>query len=269
MDRISVCIPASNEADGLAGMLPPLVELRERGEVIEVGVVDDASPDGTAALARELGASVHQRGDLLAVHGPPLGKGDAIWRGLSVLEGEIAVFLDADLEGFDAGVVAKLTAPLISSRELQLVKGGFARPFRVGDASLPAEGGRVTELMARPLLRSFYPELAQLRQPLSGQMAARSELLRSLPITADYGVEIGLLIDTWHAVGMRGIAEVDLGELRTSHQPLAKLGAMADEVLAAVVTRLVAEGRMERPPGMETPVQRPPLVAPPVAAHLL
>jgi len=169
------------------------------------------------------------------------------------------VYLDADTERFGEHFVRGLAGPLLADPAVQFVKGFYRRPFKVGDAALPEGGGRVTELTARPLLRTFYPDLADVRQPLAGEVAARRELLERLPFSTGYAVEMAMLLDAWAEVGADGLAQVDLDERQNRHQPLSSLGPMADAVLGAVVERLVREGRLEaEAPGV---VQRPPLAS--------
>ncbi len=212
----------------------------------QVVVVDDSS-DGTATIARELGAEVHDQGDLLPELGPVLGKGDAMWRSLDVLRGEIICFLDADSESFGSHFACGLLGPLVCRDEISFVKGFYRRPFRVGTTTLPDGGGRVTELTARPLLNLFYPELAGIHQPLAGEIAARRELLETLPFATGYGVDIGLLLDAYRAVGLQGLAQVDLEVRENAHQPLRDLGPMAFAVLHALAVRLEREGRLRGP----------------------
>jgi glucosyl-3-phosphoglycerate synthase len=166
-------------------------------------------------------------------------------------------FLDADSERFGAHFVTGLLGPLISRPEVSFVKGFYRRPFRFGDLTLPDEGGRVTELMARPLLRAFYPELAAVEQPLAGELAARRELLLQLPFVTGYGVDIALLIDAYRTAGLDALAQVDLDERQNDHQPLRALGPMASAVLDAVTSRLIREGRLRA--DLPEVVERPPL----------
>jgi glucosyl-3-phosphoglycerate synthase len=234
-----------------------LVGLREAGAIDEVVVVDAGSADGTAALAREAGATVHQEADLLPSHGPVLGKGDAMWRALSVLEGELVCFVDADTEDFAAHFVTGLLGPLVCEEGVSFVKGFYRRPL-AGDGANDGEGGgRVNHLTARPALSLFYPELAGVRQPLAGEVAARRDLLEALPFVTGYGVEIAMLIDAWRRLGLDGLAQVDLDEHRNPHQPLSALAPMARTVLATVARRLEQEGRLGPVDGV--PVERPPL----------
>jgi glucosyl-3-phosphoglycerate synthase len=205
--------------------------------------------------------------------GPVLGKGDAMWRALPVLSGEVICFLDADSERFGAHFACGVLGPLLCLPDISFVKGFYRRPFRIGDTTMPDGGGRVTELTARPLLNLFYPELAGVRQPLAGEIAARRELLERLPFATGYGVDIGLLIDAYTTAGLEAIAQVDLDVRQNAHQSLENLGAMAYAVLQAVAARLEREGRLNGPlpadflaPGdaepqvvTSDPVQRPPL----------
>jgi glucosyl-3-phosphoglycerate synthase len=243
---VSVCIPARDEQDTIGPIVRTLLQLRETGLVDEVVVVD-RSRDATARIARELGAEVHDQELLRPEMGPVLGKGDAMWRALSVLTGELVVFLDADTERFGAHYVRGLLGPLLQRPEIAFVKGFYRRPFKIGDHTLPDGGGRVTELTARPLLNLFYPELAGVRQPLAGELAARRELLERLPFVTGYGVDVALLLDAYRAAGLEAIAQVDLDERQNAHQPLHDLGPMAFAVLQAVAVRLQREGRLAGP----------------------
>jgi len=271
---ISICLPARNEARTIGAILEQLLPLRERGLVDQLVVVDN-STDGTAEIASRLGAEVHDQDELMPELGAVLGKGDAMWRALPVLHGELICFLDADSERFGAHFACGLLGPLIREPGISFVKGFYRRPFRVGETVFPDGGGRVTELTARPLLNLFYPDLAGIEQPLAGEIAARRELLERLPFATGYGVDIALLLDAYGAVGLDGLAQVDLDVRQNAHQPLRDLGPMAYSVLHAVATRLEREGRLHGPlpvafssPGEEgrqtlagEPVERPPLLS--------
>jgi glucosyl-3-phosphoglycerate synthase len=270
---VSICLPARNEARTIGAILDRLLPLAEIGVLDQIVVVDD-STDGTADIARARGAEVYDQEDLLPELGPVLGKGDAMWRALGVLTGDLVCFLDADSEQFDAHFACGLVGPLLCDPGLEFVKGFYRRPFRVGGVTLPDGGGRVTELTAKPLLNLFYPELAAIQQPLAGEIAARRELLMRLPFVTGYGVDIGLLLDACAAVGLDALAQVDLDVRQNAHQPLRDLGPMAHAVLQAVAARLEREGRLRGAlpgaflvPGAEgreaaqgRPVERPPLV---------
>jgi glucosyl-3-phosphoglycerate synthase len=255
---VSVCLPARNEAATIGPIVDALLPLRELGVIDQLVVVDE-STDGTADIAREHGAEVHRQSALMPEFGPVCGKGDAMWRSLSVLTGDVVCFLDADSEDLTAHFALGLLGPLLTRRTISVVKGFYRRPLKVGETTLPAGGGRVTELLARPLLARFYPELAAIRQPLAGEVAARRELLERLPFACGYSVDIGLLIDAWTEVGARGIAQVDLDTRQNRHQPLADLGPMADAVLAAVTGRLEREGRLAPGDAGLALVERPPM----------
>jgi glucosyl-3-phosphoglycerate synthase len=268
---VSVCLPARDEARTIGPILQQLTPLREAGVVDQI-VVLDRSRDGTADIARALGAEVHDQDELMPELGPVLGKGDAMWRALPVLTGEVVCFLDADSEHFGAHFACGVLGPVLCRPGVSFVKGFYRRPFRVGDATFPDGGGRVTELTARPLLNLFYPELAAIRQPLAGEMAARRELLERLPFTTGYGVDIGLLIDAYSEAGLDAIAQVDLEVRQNAHQPLRDLGPMAYAVLGAVAIRLEREGRLRGPlptafaldpPDftLAEPIERPPMVS--------
>jgi len=254
---VSVCLPARECAATIAEIVGTLVGLRDVGAIDEVVVVDAGSADGTAVLARDAGASVHQEAELLPSHGPVLGKGDAMWRALSVLDGELVCFVDADTEDFSAHFVTGLLGPLVCEEGVSFVKGFYRRPLAGEGASDGEGGGRVNHLTARPALSLFYPELEGVRQPLAGEVAARRDLLEAVPFVTGYGVEIAMLIDAWRRLGLEGLAQVDLDEHHNPHQPLSALAPMARTVLATVARRLEQEGRLGAVVG--APVERPPL----------
>jgi glucosyl-3-phosphoglycerate synthase len=262
-ESISVCVPARDEGATIAGVVRPLVALREAGVIDEVLVLDDDSRDATAAIAARLGADVVRPAELLPAFGPILGKGDVMWRALSVARGELVCFVDGDSEDFGAHFACGLLGPLVSAPGVEFVKGFYRRPFRHGhgrDAVAPAGGGRVTQLTARPLLAAFYPELAGVHQPLAGEIAARRVLLERTAFSTGYGVDIALLLDVSAEVGVGGLAQVDLDVRQNRHQPLDDLGPMADAVLAAVTRRLRREGRLSGPATLRPRApQRPPL----------
>ncbi|HET9689955.1 MAG TPA: glucosyl-3-phosphoglycerate synthase [Acidimicrobiales bacterium] len=237
-DRVSVVFPAREEAATIGRVVATARRLVDAGLVDEVVVVDAAAGDGTADAAARAGAVVHQQDDLLAEFGPCRGKGDAMWRALSVVDGDIVCFLDADTANFDDRFVAATIGPLLVDASLALVKGAFTRPLRLGELQVPGEGGRVTELAARPALNLWFPELAGFDQPLSGEIALRRDLAWQLAFPVGYGVEVAMLIDAAAARGLDALAQVDLGERLNRHQPLRELSAMAYAVLAAAARRL-------------------------------
>jgi glucosyl-3-phosphoglycerate synthase len=260
---VSVCVPAQECAQTVGPIVGALAELRRTGVIDEIVVVDAASADGTAAVARRAGAIVWQEAELMPAYGPVLGKGDAMWRALSVLSGELVCFLDGDSEGFSAHFATGLLGPLVCEPGISFVKGFYRRPFVQADVEDADGGGRVNRLTARPALQVFYPELAEVRQPLAGEVAARRKLLESLPFATGYGVEIAMLIDVWREHGLEAIAQVDLDEHHNRHQPLSALTPMAATVLATLAGRLEHEGRLQGAEG--APFERPPLASVTVA----
>jgi glucosyl-3-phosphoglycerate synthase len=257
---VSVCLPARDCASTVGEIVAALARLREAGAIDEVVVVDAASRDGTAEIARRAGARVVQEQELAGGRdldlGPVLGKGDAMWRALPVLSGELIVFLDADSEAFSEHFAAGLLGPLVCEPGVRFVKAYYRRPFEQDGVTLPEGGGRVNHLLARPALSLLYPELSAVRQPLAGEVAATRELLESVPFVTGYGVEIAMLIDVWRAEGLDAIAQVDLDVHRNRHQPLSALSEMARTVLATMLARL-EDGKLPAPP--DAPVQREPL----------
>jgi glucosyl-3-phosphoglycerate synthase len=247
---VSVVVPAREEAATVPRIVAVAADLRAAGLVDELVVIDAASRDGTARLAADHGARVVQEDSILPELGPSLGKGDAMWRALGVTSGDLIVYVDADTEDFDGRFVLGLLGPLLLDPGVDLVKGAFARPLRHGGAVVAGEGGRVTELVARPLLNLYAPELCVFDQPLAGELAARRSLLERLPFSAGYGVEIAMLIDAWRKVGLDRLAQVDLGTRQNRHQSLRALSTMAYEVIVAAMSRFGPDAaRQHWPPG--------------------
>jgi glucosyl-3-phosphoglycerate synthase len=241
---VSVLIPTKDCAGTIASILDRAVgPARAAGLVDEVVVVDAASRDGTAAVAERHGARVLQQDGLVPELGPALGKGDAMWRALGATSADIVCFMDGDTADPDPAHLLGLLGPLLLDDTVEMVKGTFERPFRTHGHQIPNEGGRVTELMARPLLNMHFPALAGFSQPLAGEFAARRPLLEELAFPVGYGVETATLIDALRARGLNTLAETDLGTRQNRHQPLRALGEMAYAILAAVERRLPAEAR--------------------------
>jgi glucosyl-3-phosphoglycerate synthase len=269
---VAVVVPTKECAGTIAGVLERTVApLVTAGVVDEVIVVDAGSRDGTVELARSGGAAVVDQDALLPEFGPALGKGDAMWRALTWVRSEIVCFLDGDTADPEARHLHGLIGPLLLDRTLSLVKGSFSRPLRAGGVELANEGGRVTELMARPLLNLYEPRLAGFTQPLAGEFAGRRALFEQLSFPVGYGVEIAVLIDALRAVGLDGLAECDLGTRHNRHQPLRALGEMAYAVLAAVERRVggsraVIGGHYLRPWEAGTVVHVPVEERPPIAS---
>jgi len=263
-ETVTVVLPTREVADTIG----PIVErLRGLAPLIDqILVVDAASGDGTAEIAAARGAEVHQESELLPDFGPVLGKGDAMWRALAVARGELVVYLDSDTPDFSPHFATGLLGPLVCERDVRFVKGHFRRPFTAPDGrEYPSDGGRVTELTAKPLLSAFFPDLAGFIQPLAGEVAAPRELFERLPFATGYAVETAMLLHARDALGgTDGMAQVDLEIRRNRHQPLSALAPMAREVLGAVLERLSADGRL-LDGEHEPPIERPPYAT--VRAH--
>jgi glucosyl-3-phosphoglycerate synthase len=244
-EAITVVLPTREVADTIGPIVEGLLSL---GDLIDqVLVVDSASQDGTADIAAALGADVHQEAELLSDYGQVLGKGDAMWRALAVAEGELIVYLDSDTRDFSAHFATGMLGPLICEPGVvQFVKGHFRRPYAGPEGEpRPVDGGRVTELTARPLLSAFYPELAALVQPLAGEVAARRSFFDQLPFACGYAIETSMLLHARDLLGgTDGMAQVDLDERHNYHQPLRALGPMAYAVLRVILERLRSEGRL-------------------------
>ena len=230
----------------MAGVVAAVSELADI-LVDEIVVVDADSEDDTADIAAAHGARVHQADMLLPHYGPSLGKGDSLWRSLSVTGGDVVVFLDADLENPDPKFVVGLLGPLLTEPTVQLVKAFYDRPVKLERVQYATGGGRVTELAARPLINMFWPQLAGLVQPLSGEYAGRRVLLERLPFFTGYGVELGMLIDTLDECGVDAIAQVDLDCRVHRNQSLTALSRMAFGILQVATQRLYDEGRADFP----------------------
>jgi glucosyl-3-phosphoglycerate synthase len=242
-EAVTVVLPTREVADTIG---PIIDQLRTLGRLIDqILVIDAASQDGTADIAAQLGAEVHQESELLPAFGQALGKGDAMWRALSVARGQLLVYLDSDTRDFSAHFATGMLGPLICESRVEFVKGFFRRPFTEGGAERPFDGGRVTELTARPLLSAFYPELAGFVQPLAGEVAARRSTFDNLPFAIGYAIETSMLLHARDLVGIEGMAQVDLDVRRNYHQPLTQLGPMAYAVLRVVLERLRRDERLK------------------------
>jgi glucosyl-3-phosphoglycerate synthase len=243
--RVSVVLPARDEEQTVGRLVRDLHDrwVRHTPLVDELLVVDSDSTDATAAVARAAGADVVAAADVLPAHGSRPGKGEALWKSLAATSGDLVVFLDADLLGEVTHFVPGLLAPLLTDPQVDYVKGCYTRPLEVDGTSVPAGGGRVTELTARPLLNALWPELAGFVQPLGGEYAGRRSALERVPFVSGYGVEVGLLVDLLQLSGLTGLAQVDLGVRRHTSQEQEALGRMAGQVVSTVLAR--AGGRSE------------------------
>ncbi|MFP3991659.1 glucosyl-3-phosphoglycerate synthase [Streptomyces sp. E11-3] len=244
-NRVSVVLPALDEEETVGEIVATIRrELMTRAVplVDELVVVDSGSSDRTAAVAAAAGARVVHRDTILPRIPALPGKGEVLWRSLLVTSGDIVCFIDADLREFSADFVTGIVGPLLTEPDVQFVKGMYDRPL--GEAT--GQGGRVTELVARPLLNLHWPLLAGFVQPLGGEYAARRSLLERLPFPVGYGVELGLLVDALHTVGLDALAQVDIGVRKHRHQDGRALGRMAAAIYRTAQLRL-ARGHLVRP----------------------
>ncbi|MEU5902700.1 MULTISPECIES: glucosyl-3-phosphoglycerate synthase [Streptomyces] len=241
---VSVVLPALDE-EGTVGEIVAEIrrELMERVPLVdELLVVDSGSTDRTAEVAAAAGAKVVHRDAILPRLPAVAGKGEVLWRSLLATSGDIVAFVDADLKEFSADFVSGIVGPLLTDPDVAFVKAMYDRPL----AGAGGQGGRVTELMARPLLNMHWPRLAGFVQPLGGEYAARRSLLERLPFPVGYGVELGLLVDALHTVGLDALAQVDVGVRRHRHQDGQALGRMAAAIYRTAQVRL-ARGHLVRP----------------------
>ncbi|MCB0864151.1 MAG: glucosyl-3-phosphoglycerate synthase [Solirubrobacterales bacterium] len=241
----AVCIMAGRSARSIVRTLDACERARDAGLIDDMLVVGKGPSPELEVAAREAGAGFRDEAGLLPDAGPVHGKGDAMWRALEVLEHDLIAYCDADLEDFGPHFLGGLLGPLLTDPGVDFVKATYHRPLAVGGETLAGEGGRVTELLARPLLEAWFPEAATLRQPLSGEVAARRDLLTSIPYATGYAVEAVMLVDVIERAGLDRVAEVDLGTRHNDHQPLEALGLMAREILVGLSTRME-----EEPPGV-------------------
>jgi glucosyl-3-phosphoglycerate synthase len=232
---ISLCIPARDEA----ATIGRIVEMARRRLVEavplldEILVVDDHSKDATAEVAAAAGARVVHSADVLPDAGPGSGKGDAIWKSLSASTGDLVAWVDGDITDFGPRFVIGLLGPLLTAPGVQFVKGFYRRP----GGGPAAGGGRVTELVARPLIARLFPHLTGIVQPLAGEFAGRRPVLEALPIVCGWGVDLALIVDVVARHGLPALAQVDLGTRRHRHRPLDELSPQAMAILATALRR--------------------------------
>ncbi|MFD8724103.1 glucosyl-3-phosphoglycerate synthase [Streptomyces sp. NPDC059629] len=241
---VSVVLPALNEEETVGDIVAIIRhDLMQQAPLVdEIVVVDSGSTDRTAAVAAAAGARVVHRDTILPRIPAVPGKGEVLWRSLLVTTGDIVCFIDADLRDFSSDFVSGIVGPLLTDPDVDLVKAMYDRPL----AGAAGQGGRVTELMARPLLNMHWPQLAGFVQPLGGEYAARRSLLEQLPFPVGYGVELGMLVDALHLVGLDALAQVDVGVRKHRHQDGQALGRMSAAIYRTAQLRL-ARGHLIRP----------------------
>jgi glucosyl-3-phosphoglycerate synthase len=250
---VSVVLPALNEEETVGDIVAAIRRdlMGEVPLVDETVVVDSGSTDRTSEVAAAAGATVVHRDAILPRIPAVPGKGEVLWRSLLVTRGDIVCFVDADLKEFSSDFVSGIVGPLLTDPDVHLVKAMYDRPLTVSDGrasgtTAAGQGGRVTELMARPLLNMHWPQLAGFVQPLGGEYAARRSLLEQLPFPVGYGVELGMLVDALHLVGLDALAQVDVGVRRHRHQEGRALGRMSAAIYRTAQLRL-ARGHLIRP----------------------
>lgn len=245
--RISLVLPARDEEATVGGIVATVRrDLVDSVPLIdEVVVIDSGSTDSTARVAADAGATVVDAAELFPELGPALGKGDAMWRSLAAAKGDIVAWVDADIEDFDSRMATGVLGPVLTDTAVVLAKGFYRRPMVRPDGSVtPSGGGRVTELVARPLLSLLFPDLAGFVQPLAGEYAVRRDAAESVPFAVGYGVEVGLLVDMWRRYGIGALAQVDLEERVHRNRPLEQLGRTSFEVQHTLLRRAAPEWRL-------------------------
>ncbi|RJQ53308.1 MAG: glucosyl-3-phosphoglycerate synthase [Actinobacteria bacterium] len=247
---ISLGLPTLNVEETVGKIVSMLVRvLVERHPLLDqVAIIDSHSSDRTVEIAESLGAEVYFDDDLLPTMGTAAGKGEALWKSLDALWGDIVIWIDSDIRNIHPRFVYGLVGPLLTDSEVKFVKAFYERPLHEGSVVHETGGGRVTELMARPALNLFYPHLSGFMQPLSGEYAGRREVFESVPFFTGYAVETGLLVDISERYGLESMAQVDLAQRIHSNQPLQALGRMSFAILKAVMMMLEREGRVKGAP---------------------
>ncbi len=256
---VSLVVPARNEAATVGDVVTRVREaLMDTVALLdEIVVIDSDSTDATYDVATDAGAVVHRAAEIRPDLGTVPGKGEAMWKSMFVTSGEVIVFMDADLLDWDTHFVPGLLGPLLTRPEVQLVKGCYERPMLQGETAIPFEGGRVTELVARPLIRLLFPELGGVLQPLAGEWAIRRSLFETLRVPTGYAVELAALVDTVRAHGLGALAQVDLGTRAHRHQSLSDLSGMATQIIAVALAR---SGVRHEPSEESVSFERPPAV---------
>ncbi len=244
---ISLCLPSLNEEKTIGQEIVILkAELADRYPLIdEIAVVDSGSTDRTREIAASFGADVYLAADHLQEEGQQRGKGENLWKALFLLKGDIIVFVDADIRNIHPRFVYGLVGPLIHDPDVHYVKAFYDRPLAFSGGLRPTGGGRVTEILIRPLFSLFYPELTAILQPLSGEYAGRRSILEQIPFPVGYGVETGMIIDIYERLGLYAFAQTDLDRRIHRNQETIALGRMAFGVLRTFMARLQRRGVVE------------------------
>ena len=248
--KISLCIPTLNEEKTIAKEIVIFKrELKDRYPLIdEFAVVDSGSTDKTQEVAAAYGADVYFSGDILPKEGFKRGKGENLWKAIYQLKGDIIVYVDADIKNIHPRFVTGLVGPLIERDEVQYVKAFYDRPLAFSQGIRPSGGGRVTEILVRPLFSLFFPELTALIQPLSGEYAVRRETLEKVPFPIGYGVETSHILDVYSEYGLDAFAQTDLDQRVHRNQTTLDLGKMSFGILQSFLNRIESFGMIEKLP---------------------
>ena len=243
---ISIVIPTYNEEKTIEKIIKVLKEkLLDKYKLVdEIVVVDSGSADKTREIAKNAGATVHLASEILKRRGRFEGKGENLWKALYVTKGDIICWIDGDIQNIHPRFVYGIVGPLLTNKKLMYIKPFYKRPLKVGNKLQPLSGGRVTELLIRPLFNMYFPRLTGFIQPLSGEGAARREILERIPYFTGYGVETGMLIDIIKKFGLTDIAQVDLFKRVHRNQSLAQLSNMAFAILQVFVKRANRLGKL-------------------------
>jgi len=252
--KISLCIPTLNEEKTIGKEIVIFrSELMERYPLVdEIAVIDSGSTDQTREIAASFGADVYLSSDILPEEGTKKGKGENLWKAIHQLEGDIICYVDADIKNIHPRFAYGLIAPLIYNDTMQYVKAFYDRPLAFSQGIRPSGGGRVTEILVRPLFSLFFPELTALIQPLSGEYAVRREVLEKIPFPIGYGVETSHILDVYNEYGLNGFGQTDLDQRVHRNQTTLALGKMSFGILQSFLLRMKTFGMFDKLPQLET-----------------
>jgi len=243
---ISLCYPTLDESQTIGKILRISREkLLDTGLVDEMVVMDSGSRDDTAEIAESFGVRVYRHSDILPEYGSYNGKGEALWKSLHVLDGDIIIWCDSDIKNFASRFVYGLLGPLLLDEDVMYVKAFYQRPLKIKSSYIKGEGGRVTKILIRPLINLFYPELSNVFQPLSGEYAGRRQVLENIPFFTGYAVETGMLIDIFERFGLGSIAQVNMIRRVHRNHPLQALSKMSFGIMQAVFKKLQEYNKLD------------------------